>query len=702
MRRFIACAAALLVNALPDAAARVTRIEITTRESPAYNAQSFGAAGQYERLIGKLTGEVDPADRRNAIIQDIGLAPKNANGRVTYTATFLLVKPIDMSKSSGILLHQVPNRGGRVDIGGQTAGHVGLSSGWEGDLVKVTRDEIVTVPVAKNADGSSITGKIVVTIADLTGGNQVVLSDNTAQIYGGLNIPMPYEPASYDTSRATMTSYSDIDGNGQLKDERAVPSSDWAFADCRTTPFPGTQDSTKVCFKSGIDRARLYRLVYDVKDPFVLGLGLAAFRDAATFFRYRATDDFGNPNPVAGGIKFAIGQGTSQSGNFLKTLIHLGFNEDDQVAGRIVFDGAIPFIAARQNPLNYRFAISGGETKIYEQGSEPALWWETFADAGRNRAPSGMLQRCRATSTCPKVTEINGSAEYWDLRMSPGIVGSNADTDIPLPSNVRRYYIPSTSHGGGNGAFTITPAATASTVGACTLPSNPMPESDILAALLLATIDWVTKDVEMPPSAYPKLSDGTLVPATKAAMGFPTIPGAPSPDGIINSAFDYDFGPQFIYNDMSGVMTTMPPAIKRVIPTYVPKVDSDGNEIPGVRPLLAALPLGTYLGWNVASTGWYKGKICAFTGGFIPFAKTKAQRLASGDPRPSLEERYGSVYTYYVLAVNHLNKLAGARYMTGEAAQRQMSLLWSQLLPAGGPLSGAMGFEAFETPPPAE
>ena len=695
MRTFTTAALAMLALAAVTAEARITKIEITTRESPAYNAQVFGAAGQYERLIGTLTGELDPADRRNAIIQDIALAPKSTAGKVTYTTTFLLVKPIDMTKSSGILLHQVPNRGGRIDIGGQTAGHVGLSSGWQGDL-KTTQPEKATVPVAKNADGSSITGKMVVTIADLAGGTNVVLSDNTATIYGGLGNPMPYEPASFDPTKATLTSYTAIDGNGVLSGEQTVASGDWAFADCRTTAFPGTADGTKVCFRNGMDRARLYRLVYDVKDPLVLGVGIAAFRDAATFFRYAAKDDAGNPNPVAGGLKWAIAQGTSQSGNFLKTLIHLGFNEDDQAAGRVAFDGAIPFIAARQNPINYRFAISGGETKIYEQGSEPSLWWEEFADVGRGRAANGMLTRCRASNTCPKVTEINGSAEYWNLRMSPGIIGSKADTDIPLPSNVRRYYIPSTTHGGGNGAFTLTPAATGSTVGSCLLPSNPMPESDFLAALLIATIDWVTKGTAMPPSSYPKLSDATLVPATKAAMGFPTIPNAPSPDGIINSAFDYDFGPQFVHPDMSGIMTTVPPTIKRVIPTYVPKVDADGNEVPGVKPLLARMPLGTYLGWNVTSTGWYKGKACAFSGGFIPFAKTKAERLASGDPRPSLEERYGSVWAYYYGAIVYLNDLVAQRFLTVDAANRQLNQLLNQLQATGGAFAKRGGFEAFE------
>jgi hypothetical protein len=687
-------AAALVLVPLASEA-RITKIEITTRESPAYNGATFGAAGQYERLIGTLTGEIDPADRRNTIIQDLQLAPKTAGGKVTYTTTFLLVKPIDMSKSSGILLHQVPNRGGRIDIGGQAAGHVGLSSGWQGDLMG-TQVEKVTVPVAKNADGSSIVGSTVVTFADLVGGANTVLSDNTAMVYGGLNNTSPYQPASFDTSRAQLTSYTAIDGNGVLAGEATVASADWAFADCRTVAFPGTQDGAKICLKNGIDRTRMYRLVYQVKDPLVLGAGIAAFRDAATFFRYAGTDDSGTANPVAGAIKWGIGQGTSQSGNFLKTLVHLGFNEDDSAAGRVAFDAIIPFIAARQNPINYRFAISGGEGKIYEQGSEPSLWWNPdYADVGRNRAPNGILSRCRATNTCPKVTEVNGSAEYWNLRMSPGIIGSNADTDIALPANVRRYYVPSSTHGGGNGAFTIAPAATGSTVGTCVLPGNPMPLNDIREALTLATIDWVTKGTEMPPSAYPRLADATLVPATKAALGFPTIPGAPSPDGLINSVFDYDFGPQFINADMSGVMTTVPPIIRRVVPTYVPKVDSDGNEVVGVKPLLAQMPLGTYLGWNVTATGWYKGKACAFSGGFIPFAKTRAERLASGDPRPSLEERYGSVWGYYWRAVHHLNELVAQRFLTVDAANRQVTQLLNQLSADGSALKRG-DFSAFE------
>src|ERR1043166_2156353 len=101
--------------------ARVTKIVITTKESPTYSGASFGNVGQYEKVIGTATGEIDPADRHNAIIQDLQLAPRNANGKVEYTSSFTLVKPIDMSKGNGRLFYNINNRGNRnfpYNIGG--------------------------------------------------------------------------------------------------------------------------------------------------------------------------------------------------------------------------------------------------------------------------------------------------------------------------------------------------------------------------------------------------------------------------------------------------------------------------------------------------------------------------------------------------------------------------------------------------------
>jgi hypothetical protein len=204
----------------------------------------------------------------------------------------------------------------------------------------------------------------------------------------------------------------------------------------------------------------------------------------------------------------------------------------------------------------------------------------------------------------------------------------------------------------------------------CVLPANPNPESDTTRALMVDLIDWVTKGTAPPASRYPLLAHGDLVKATAAATGFPAIPGVPSPDGLVNSLLDYDFGPDFKYNDLSGLITKWPPAIKQVIPTLVPRVNKDGNDEVGVPSVLHQAPLGTYVGWNVTAAGFNKGRICGLNGAVIPFAKTKAERVASGDPRASLEERYAS-HDAYVAAV----KMAAAsavkeRFLLAEDADR--------------------------------
>src|SRR5262249_2356877 len=96
------------------AEARVTRIVIEQRQSPAYEGRSFGAVGRYEILAGKAYGELDPKDSHNTIITDLQFAPRNARGMVEYVATFTLVKPLDLAKANGVLLYAVPNRGNRI------------------------------------------------------------------------------------------------------------------------------------------------------------------------------------------------------------------------------------------------------------------------------------------------------------------------------------------------------------------------------------------------------------------------------------------------------------------------------------------------------------------------------------------------------------------------------------------------------------
>jgi hypothetical protein len=408
----------------------------------------------------------------------------------------------------------------------------------------------------------------------------------------------------------------------------------------------------------------MYELVYTAKDPLVLGIGLAATRDIVSFFRHAAADAGGTPNPVAKVVTHAVAIGVSQSGNLIKTFIHLGFNED--LSGRMVWDGAFPYVAGRQTPINVRFGAPGGAVGLYEPGSEPALWWTRYDDAVRGRKPSSMLDRCGATRTCPKIVEGFGSAEFWALRMSPGLVGTDARRDIPLPANVRRYYMPGTTHGGGAGGFQI-----AQTIGGlCDLATNPNPMSDTMRALTHALIEWVVKDTEPPPSRYPTLADRTLVAATRGATEFPEIPGAPFPENLVNAVLDYDFGDRFIAKDLSGVADRQPPQIKQVIPALVPRVNGDGNEIAGVPSVLHQAPLGTYLGWNIQATGFFKGQLCGFNGGYVPFAATEALRVKSNDPRLSIEERYGTQEGYMCVVRRAAETLVRDRFLLRADADR--------------------------------
>ncbi len=652
--RAIVLFAALL--AAPRSDARVLRMAVETRESPAFSGQSFGRAGQYERLVGRFYGELDPRDSHNEIVNDILLAPRNGRGKVEYSATFTLLRPLDPARTSGILWYEVPNRGNsplnaRPPADALTAGHIVLSSGWQGDLTPRPGLETITVPVARNADGSSITGPVIYRFANARG--------STASLTGGYAGLRYQTPATLDSANALLTKQASDDGQVV-----PIPSAGWAFANCATTPFPGEPDPSRICLKEGFDPALLYQVVYTAKDPLVLGIGLAATRDLVSFLRYAARDDNGLANPASGLIQCAIAFGTSQSGNYLKTFLHLGFNADE--SKRIVFNGVNPNIAARQTPLNFRFAIPGGAASLYEPGSEGVLWWSPYKDEMRGRPEASLLDRCRASRTCPKIVETFGSSEFWGLRMSPGLVGTRADRDIPLPPEVRRYYFPGVTHGGGRGGFQV--IAPGSAGRACALPDNPNSTAETMRALRLALTEWAAHNVAPPESRYPTIARGELVPPVHSAMGFPAIPGSPLPDNMMNVLPDYDFGASFRYNDLSGAIALQPPSVRGAVPMLVPKTDADGNELGGVPSVWSQAPLGSYLGWNVTASGYLKGRACGFAGGFIPFARTKEERLASGDPRPSLEERYGSHERYVAKVRDAARQLVEQRFLLREDA----------------------------------
>lgn len=632
----VALASLVLSGASGVAHAGVTRVLVERVEA----TKHLDGAPDYEIVIGTFEGELDPANPHNRIITDINLTPRNARGRVEYRASFRVARPVNPSKASGLLFYDVPNRG-LGSVAADPDGHVRVISGWQGDLdpltfkkllsemrinIDVSAIQTIAVPVAEGVNGRPITGPVTVRLLKRSA------SERSAPLSRGIGTPVVVpEPVSLDPSHAQLWRES-RDGT-----KVAVAADAWAFADCKTQPFPGTPDSTQLCLRDGFDPDAAYTLVYQAKNPLVLGIGFAATRDLVSFLRSGKPDQFGTPNPAGSRIRWTIGAGNSQSGNFLKSFVNLGFNADE--AGLRVFDGINPNIAARQVPMNIRFGVPGGAAGLYEAGSEGTLWWGSYNDRARRLGKSSLLSRCARTDTCPKVIETLGSAEFWGLRLSPGLVGTDARSDIALPGNVRRYYFPSTAHGGSNGKGFLSKGDPVQ--GTCLLAGNPNPSRYLLRVAQRALIDWVRDGKEPPPSRYPALAKGELVPADARSLGWPAIPGAPSPDGKVNRFLDQDFGKKLRANDLSGQLDRQPPAIRRTLPLLVPKLDADGNEQSGVPSVHLRVPLGTYTGWNVETKGIGAGGGCGFEAGFIPFARTRTERDAAGDPRPSLEERYG-------------------------------------------------------------
>ena len=726
--QLLSCTAAVALAWAPPSDARVTRIIVDRTQALA--GQTAGET-PYETITGRAFGELDPNDPHNGEITDLPNAQKNANGKVEYVASFFIVKPVDMSKSSGLMWHDVPNRGGRITISSdlRTQGDIGLSSGWQGDNAGATvvpANASSATPVTPSSNEWVKTPVITGTTGQILG-RIINRSGFGAQPLNVMGNPIPYFPANpADNSGATLKVHTKETINGHITEGGTIANSDWKFCGGGTfaAPTPVTTLPVNLCLKDGFDPTKLYQLTYTVKDPYVLGAGTAAFRDVASFFRYASAAD---GNFLAGKVNRAIIRGSSQSGNFTRHFIFLGMNEDE--AGNIVHEGAWPLIAGRRVANNSRWGQPDGVLELYQMGSEGPQWWAKYEDKVRDLPKRGILDRCKRTDTCPKVVETFGGAEVFALKMTTSWVGTDAKKDIPLPSNVRRYYLPSSTHGGGNGVTDEAPPANGTGTGLpppndfvqvnCpgnnwgrgTLRANPVPATALVNRMRVALREWVMHGTQPPPSQWPTLKplkanegdrhdwddeddddngkargheDGDhdrdhdrdakwralLVEPTKHAMGFPSgVPGIPdsifAPENFIFPVFDYDWGPDYDHSEANGVPTNAPPPIRHVIKMLVPRVDRDGNELGGVPTVLRDAPLGTYLGWNITAgpdtpagpnapvydtRPFHAGQVCNYVGGMVPFAKTKAQRLANGDPRLSLEERY-KTHDGYVAAV---------------------------------------------------
>jgi hypothetical protein len=640
-----------LLSCASAANARVTQIVIKTVESPAFGGRTFGTVGAYERISGQVIGEVDPNDRRNAVIVDIALAPKNPNGTVTYSTDFQILRPIDRTKGNLRLLYEITNRGrtnaleilndsptgNDVNTSGDAGngflmrqGYVLLESGWDvpppaGKLFSVA------VPVAKNPDGSTITGPAT---------EEFVIDKGQTPAKQSLNYPA----ASPDKSKASLTvrkNYADA--------PIPVPASDWDYADAKLNAVKLT--SGNFGGPGSFGPTALYEFTYIARDPTVLGLGFAAIRDLATFLRSAKVDEHGTPNPLAGDVQFIYTFCSSQPCRTMHDFVQLGFNETEGPAGVKAFDGILNWKAGGSGVfMNYRF---GQPVRTHRQ--HIARWTPEyqfpFADQKLTDTVTGKtdsrLRRCEESKTCPRIFEANSSNEYWAK------AGSMMQTDaqghdLPGLNNVRYYLMASLPHGGGNGP------------GICAQPRNPLKPNQALRALLVDLDAWVTQGEAPPADRLPRVADGTLVPPLpQSGTGFPQIPGIVY-NGVHHTGDLFDFGPDFD----NGILSALPPKlVGSPYPVFVPKTDADGNDIGGIRMPEVTVPVATYTGWALRADG-LDG--CDAAGQRIGFAKTKAARLAAGDPRPSLEERYPDHTTYVNLVTRAAQELKAQRLLLDE------------------------------------
>lgn len=643
----------LLIPALAEA--RITRIEITRVESPTFEGVEFGDVGQYEKLVGVAYGEVDPADPLNAGIVNLDRAPRNVQGMVEYDIDVHIFKPIDMKRGNDTIFYTVVNRGNagltfHIGAGGgndpTTAadagdgfmlhrGYVLVKNGWQGDILPGNNRTTARFPIATNPDGSPI--RKVIT-AEFTFG----ASTFSAPI-GEANT-RPYLPVEESMAGATLYRRA-----GPHAPREVIPRGEWSFAQC-PDGVTMTPSQTNLCLPARFSPDFIYDLVYEARDPTVMGLGFAATRDVISFLRYDASESnpLGEHRPSR-----ALGFGSSQSGRYLKDLIYQGFNQDE--SGRIVFDGAIPHIAgSRKTWTNFEFAFPGRFSRSpvenhYARGDQFPFAYETLTDPISGKT-DGVLHRCREQGACPKTMHWDSSTEAWAARASLVVTDSLGMADVPIPDNVRVYLFSSTQHG---------PAATPSLPAICQQLSNPNQYRETQRALVLALHAWVADGHKPPRSRVPRLGNGTLVPSLpQAVQGFPAIP---------NVRYTGGFNDLFINDEDAQPPEHIPGTEYTVL---VPRVDQDGNDIGGVRSVTLRAPLGTYTGWNLRRAGFIEDESCGLTGSFIPFAETRAERLAAGDPRLSLEERFGT-HEGYVRAVERAaRRLLRQGFLLEEDAER--------------------------------
>jgi hypothetical protein len=576
---------AVFVLSLALARAAVTRVEIANRAD---------LPGNYERITGKVYFAVDPKLAANQIITDIALAPRNDKGLVEFSSDLEVLRP--KTKGNGTALVEISNRGGKgmvnmFDLAGRNEpgdsllfdqGFTLVWIGWEFDIPN--RDGLLKLyaPVIKG-----ITGPV---------RSEITVDRRSTSESLGDRAQVPYPVADADS--ATMTVRDGVNGK-----RTTIARGQWKFS----------ADMTHVEYASGFEPARIYEVIYTAKDPAVVGLGPAAVRDYVSYLKQQ------------GDVQRAIGFGVSQSGRFLRTFLYYGFNADEK--GKRVFDGVWAHVAgAGRGSFDHRFAQPSRDghplLNLFYPSDIFPFTDEPETDAG---ITDSILARARKDGVVPKIFYSNGAYEYWGRAASLITTSIDGKKDVAPAPETRVYFIAGAQHGA-NAQATRTVTQNR---------ANPTDYRFAMRALLIDLNSWVTNGTAPPDSKIPRVGKDELV--APGALNFPRVPGIVLPKEPY-LAWHLDFGPDF---RSKGIVTYDPPKVGAAFPVLVPQVNQDGNETAGIRLPEQLVPLATYTGWNLRDPKvGAPDVIYNMVGSFIPFARTKAEREASGDPRMSIEERY--------------------------------------------------------------
>jgi hypothetical protein len=614
--------------------AEVTSVVINSRMLLA-GGQSFGATGPYERLVGRIEFALDPADPHNAGIVDLVHAQRDADGRVRFSSDLTVLRPAEPAKGNGVLLFHIANRGlldllgifnrGTADDGGigdgllMRDGYTMVFVGWEFD-VPPPRLRIEAPAVILPAGVA--TGPVSVEIMVNERAAEAFLIDDPAG-----RPPVVYPPLEPTSPKDVLIVRDHFRETGTV-----IPRARWRFV-TRPNGLPRIQ------LDGGFDPGRFYRITYHASRPVVAGVGLAAIRDAAAAFRYRSD------LPVQGRAAYAFGQ--SQAGRFLRQFLYDGFNVDER--GQRVFDAVwVHKAGAARGSFNERFATpSPGD--LFRPTQFPfADDDQTDVDGTRD----GLLSRYRADQR-PKIFYVNTPVEYWGGGRAAALTHTTVDGkhDLAPPGNVRIYFLAGTQHIVPVFPPVRMPPAAGADTGAAARSggqqlNNPTPHANVMRALLRAWHQWAADDTPPPPSQYPRLTDGTLVPVQRSA--FPSLAGVSNPRRI------------------EGPARTMGATVVP-LPHLVPQVDRDGNDLGGIRDPDVAVPLATTTGWNFRDPSiGNPGEIYQLLGAYIPFAATRAVRQRTNDPRLSVEERYRDVDDYVQRIRSFAMDLIRRRYLLAE------------------------------------